>query len=1074
MKALIIILLCINVLIAEKIFLKISGDGHTEAISSIITDIDKHELITVSQSEKVIKIWDLDNKKLKKTITGNIGNDFGYINTVLHIKKYNLFLMGGKWTSASEHNDKDLGCAIKIYDINHSRYKKSLVEHKNVVGSLSKSNDEKYFVSTSTDGFVVWEVDTLKKVFKFDSTYGINRLITRANIIKIDNDYIVVTYDYSKKIQFFSLKKKALLKTISLKDIPFCLDYNDNNIVVGTTSGDIIIIDYKFNTVGTIKNDNVGIYSIAISENNVIAYSTGMILFNHENFKPHNSYECIVYDLKDKKVISKFSAHENIPHSIKFYNEYILSSSNKVYKWLMNDPTKYEVVVDSIGGEINSVGLIDNIISFGNSYDDNQTSSKIKNYSRDDISKQYAAKHGDFEYEINLENMKIKQKKKASANSILSNYKGLSLATMSRERINDNVLILNNNIYNGILDTKSLAYGLRTSFMSFGFLENGYILAGGEDGLLALFDIQGSPLIKFFGHTSKVSTFDVYKNKMISGAYDGTMKIWDMSKITTNNKILDENIINALVSQYQKDRDYFINGSDELKSKYNIDIYKNKVDSRNPLVSIFVDKNKEFVMWTEEGYFTVSSEKALKYITWHTNQGFEKEAIIYDLSKFYDVFFRPDLVKLKLQGKNITPYTKGLTVKDALKNPPPDVQIVTVNDIKIVHKKDSTNIAEANTTKDTTIIKFKISDIGGGVGTIRVYQEGKLIKTIGDEKINKIVANVDDKLQEKLAEKSLKENQLALLSKAIKGINLKIDEQIAVANKDETITNKEGNYEIEVPLKSGINQISIEAFNKTNNISSYRSSININANIPNKKSKLYAIIAGVNYFDSKYVQDLKYAVNDSRYINKLMEYTKRKVFNEVEIVHLEDEEVTKDNILKSLDAIKEKASLQDTIVFFMSTHGVSANGKFYLIPSNNTHMNDLIEFGEIFKNSSNIKSLNQIFIIDTCQSGNANDIASAVYDSRASVLARSTGIHLLSASTSGTNAFENDEYKHSNFTYQIMQTANNKNTDVNKDGFISIVEVSNAIKKLDVNNTKQFPVIQNIGRDILIKKIEIY
>ena len=109
-------------------------------------------------------------------------------------------------------------------------------------------------------------------------------------------------------------------------------------------------------------------------------------------------------------------------------------------------------------------------------------------------------------------------------------------------------------------------------------------------------------------------------------------------------------------------------------------------------------------------------------------------------------------------------------------------------------------------------------------------------------------------------------------------------------------------------------------------------------------------------------------------------------------------------------------------------------------------------------------------MIDACQSGSANDIASAVYDSRASVLARSSGIHLLSASTSGTYAFENNEYKHSNFTYQILNAIKNNELDRNKDGFISIIELSNKLKSLD-SKEKQFPVIQNIGNDIKLNKL---
>ncbi|MCT7646869.1 caspase family protein, partial [Aliarcobacter butzleri] len=462
----------------------------------------------------------------------------------------------------------------------------------------------------------------------------------------------------------------------------------------------------------------------------------------------------------------------------------------------------------------------------------------------------------------------------------------------------------------------------------------------------------------------------------------------------------------------------------------------------------------------------------LKYITWHMNQGYDKEAIRYDIGKFYDVFFRPDLVKLKLQGEDISKYTQGLTVKDALKNPPPEVKIINVDKKQIVNKNNLAYAAQIDTKKDNVNVKFNVSDFGGGVGTIRVYQEGKLIKTIGKSEIDKVIANVDTKIEEQEKEKKLSEYQQLALSKAINGEALKIDEQITNSFDNDLIVNSSGDYEINVALKNGLNQISIEAFNKTNTITSFRSTVNINANIPERKPKLYAIVAGVNNFESNYgntLQNLKYAVNDAKSISDIASKSREKIFDDIEIISLIGNQVTKDNIEAAFENISKKASLEDTILFYISTHGISANSKFYLLPSNNAQLTNLIEFNDIFKKSSELKSLNQIFIIDACQSGSANDIASAVYDSRASVLARSSGIHLLSASTSGTYAFENNEYKHSNFTYHILDSMKNKETDKNKDGFISVIELSDKLRNLD-SNEKQFPVIQNIGNDINLNK----
>jgi len=551
---------------------------------------------------------------------------------------------------------------------------------------------------------------------------------------------------------------------------------------------------------------------------------------------------------------------------------------------------------------------------------------------------------------------------------------------------------------------------------------------------------------------------------------------------TDNGIISRYNIEGNLIDSYVNDKqniENLVNNKEYIISINNnniINIWKIEEDSEEmvyPIVKLFIDKNNEYVIWTDEGYFTVSSPSALKYVTWHMNQGQKKEAKRYDIGKFYDVFFRPDLVKLKLQGENISEFTKGLTAKDALKNPPPEIKITYVDEIQVLHKNDLTYVAELNTSKNMAKIKFKVSDIGGGVGRVRIYQEGKLIKNIGSKKINRTIANVDAKLQEFQNEKEYEKLQYAALSKAVNGNKLSLIENVFKPKKREKIINSDGVYEIEVSLRAGVNQISVEAFNKTNTITSFRASININADIQKREAKLYAIIIGVNEFESSYgdsLQNLRYSLNDAEAMKELVFNSKGKVFDKVEITHLQNTQVTKENIFKAFSEIQEKATLEDTVLFYISTHGVSANGKFYLIPANNKKMSSLIEFRKIFEKSTDIRSLKQIFIIDTCQSGNANDVASAIYDSRASVLARSSGIHLLSASTSGTNAFENDKVRHSNFTYQIMQALQNVKTDKNKDGYASIIEISNSVKKQNSQNVKQFPVIQNIGRDVKLKR----
>lgn len=559
--------------------------------------------------------------------------------------------------------------------------------------------------------------------------------------------------------------------------------------------------------------------------------------------------------------------------------------------------------------------------------------------------------------------------------------------------------------------------------------------------------------------TKNYTTFGFMDNQIALGYKDGSLKIFDFF----SNELLD-----ITIHSNQIEAIYYSNN-------YIVVVDSNKIakiwdKSKQSLIcSIYIDRDNEFVIWTEEGYFTVSSPKALKYITWHMNRGYDKEAYRYDLSKFYDVFFRPDLVKLKLEGKDISPYTGGLTAQEALKNPPPSVNVTAVEDSIIHTIKPNTDDLNITSSQPKVKVRFSVNDEGGGVGTIRIYQEGKLVHTMGSGDIKKVSADADIKSEQNEHE-TLQKTVLAL-SKSVNKEDLTFDDRIGKVGR-ETIKNQSGLYEVEVDLKKGQNIISIEAFNSTNTITSFQSSVQINADIPKQPAKLYAIVVGVNQFDAPFISNLKYAVNDAKAISEEIQKAKKKIYDDVEVVYLIDKEATRKNIEEAFEKIQEKASVNDTIVFYMSSHGISANGTFYLFPSNNINAKEFIDFSKLFKMSSSIKALSQIFLVDACQSGGALDIAASVYDSRASVLARSAGIHLLSASTSGTNAFENQEVQHGAFTYQILSSLTNKKNDINKDGFISIIEVSEELKKQQQDNIlkEQFPVIRNVGNDVLIQR----
>jgi len=745
-----------------------------------------------------------------------------------------------------------------------------------------------------------------------------------------------------------------------------------------------------------------------------LAYSPdGKLLISGVSTFPRNIK--IYSKEKNYKLITTFKKHKNTTTAVTFLNNITGISAggenNEIYSWDTKS-AKVKRKIEGIGARVWSVGVEGDSIGWGNKFTARGGKSKLQ--------KTLNLKT----FRVEKDKEKIKNLKRISTTNgaySLTRTKGgkygfkyASLILKKKKKKKEIMKI-----------TKDAANGL--GHYSYGFYEKSfyekYIISGGAFGDLKIYNLEGKVIANLVGHRGVISGIALDGDRLVSGSNDQTIRIWDLSRLKMNNE------------------------------KQKMTIY--------PQLNLFISKTNDYITWTNEGYFT-ASEEGMKYLYFHLNQGASKEAKVIPMKKLYDHFFRPDLIQLKLSGDEgaYQKATQGLDFKSALKNPPPTVSF------KQTAKK---------TDKEKITLSFTIQDENGGIGLIRVYQEGKLIQTIGDGKVNKQSANMDTLMEQEILDKTVKVKQktyIASLSKSIEG-KLPIAETIAPVQPG-TTTNKAGIYTIDLDLIAGNNEISIEAFNKTNTVTSYRETITINADIPKRKPKLYAIVSGVNEFEASNVHNLKYSKNDAKDIKEIVEHQMNKLYEQVKVTYLEGQDLTKANILKAAKEIAKKAKLEDTVIFYISTHGRAAGGKLYLVPYNNKNANNWIDFEQIFKSIQSIKALNQIFVIDTCESGKANDIVSSVYDSRASVLAKSSGVHMLLATTKGTFAFEHSDPTIHNgvFTYKILQAMRNKTTDSNKDKTISILELSKKLKEPTNNTDYQYPVIRNVGSDVGLVIVE--
>jgi WD40 repeat protein len=70
-----------------------------------------------------------------------------------------------------------------------------------------------------------------------------------------------------------------------------------------------------------------------------------------------------------------------------------------------------------------------------------------------------------------------------------------------------------------------------------------------------------------------------------------------------------------------------------------------RAEDRAELLALFVDlPSKRWIAWSPKGYYS-ASEGAENLLGWHLNRGWHQSADFYEVAKFRDTFYRPDIIK---------------------------------------------------------------------------------------------------------------------------------------------------------------------------------------------------------------------------------------------------------------------------------------------------------------------------------------------------------------------------------------------------------------------------------------------
>jgi WD40 repeat protein len=420
--------------------------------------------------------------------------------------------------------------------------------------------------------------------------------------VKFSGNKIITASD-DNRIALHSLNGELLKSYTHSHDLNY-IATNQTNIASCGYVNQILIFDKNLNLIKKIDSETVA-KGLNYSPNGKY------LIAGHVGFPANNN----IYEAENYSKIKSFDKQTNLTQAVNFLDNSTAISgggdNNEIYIWNIFDNDSYSFKNSMIGtGQIVwSVGLKDNWLGFGN---------KARNVHYHDVNIQKA---------FNLDNFKISnvsESRKNSYSRISTTYKNWSLSHSAGGNYGFGDAVLNIQ-KNGITTAKIVrdtTNGLGHN--SYGFYGE-KIFSAGSNGQLKIYNLDGNEIANLVGHTGEVLSIAIQGDRLVSGSNDQTIRVWDLSKIN---------------SEWPQ------------------------THSLRPQLSLFIDKNNEWVAWTPENFYT-SSENGKDLIGFHINQGTEHEAVFIPI-EYLEVFNRLDLVKKSLNGEDLSKYVEKINIDKIL------------------------------------------------------------------------------------------------------------------------------------------------------------------------------------------------------------------------------------------------------------------------------------------------------------------------------------------------------------------------------------------------------------------------
>ena len=263
-------------------------------------------------------------------------------------------------------------------------------------------------------------------------------------------------------------------------------------------------------------------------------------------------------------------------------------------------------------------------------------------------------------------------------------------------------------------------------------------------------------------------------------------------------------------------------------------------------------------------------------------------------------------------------------------------------------------------------------------------------------------------------------------------------------------------FEYSVPLTLGENRLEILAEDSGGTITRELYSV-VREEM---KGEVYVLVVGVGDYEDDEISDLAFAERDAQAVYDFFVADPRSPARPENVKLLKGAEATRIELMSAIQShLAQKASENDTVIFYFSGHGFMEGEEFFMLPQNarrDTLSATGIVLGELQRLWGKIKAGRKLFITDACNAGQMTGLRDESSKSFAASLS-GKGSVVLAAASSTQKAIEDKGLEHGLYTYFLLQAISGETkgysvrdpkgllqemlVDSDQDGRIDVVEL---------------------------------